>query len=107
MGGYGSWELAISRPELFAAFTPLCGGGMYWQAPRLKDLPIRAYHGALDTTVKVSESISMVNAVNKAGGHAELVIYPDLSHNCWDRTFSDPAYYTWLFSHSKEQEVQL
>ena len=105
MGGYGSWELAISRPELFAAFTPLCGGGMYWQASRLKNLPIRAYHGALDTTVQVSESINMVNAVNKAGGHAELVIYPDLAHNCWDRTFSDPGYYTWLFSQSRKHEV--
>ena len=27
MGGYGTWQLAMSMPELFAAIAPLCGGG--------------------------------------------------------------------------------
>ncbi|NQV23599.1 MAG: prolyl oligopeptidase family serine peptidase, partial [Rhodopirellula sp.] len=37
MGGYGSWELAMRRPELFAAVAPVCGGGDESQASRLKD----------------------------------------------------------------------
>ena len=28
MGGYGTWQLAMSLPELFAAIIPVCGGGM-------------------------------------------------------------------------------
>jgi len=35
MGGYATWQLAMSRPELFAAIIPICGGGMYWNAGRL------------------------------------------------------------------------
>ena len=27
MGGYGTWSLATSRPDLFAAAVPICGGG--------------------------------------------------------------------------------
>ena len=30
MGGYGTWQMAECRPELFAAIVPICGGGMYW-----------------------------------------------------------------------------
>ena len=27
MGGYATWQLAMSRPEWFAAIIPICGGG--------------------------------------------------------------------------------
>ena len=26
MGGYGTWQLAMSLPEIFAAIVPICGG---------------------------------------------------------------------------------
>ena len=38
MGGYTIWQLAMSRPELFAAIVPICGGGMYWNAARLQHM---------------------------------------------------------------------
>jgi predicted peptidase len=28
MGGIGTWELAIARPDLFAAIVPVCGAGV-------------------------------------------------------------------------------
>ena len=102
MGGYAAWQLAMSRPTLFAALTPVCGGGMAWNVPRLKDIPIRAYHGALDQTVLPAESVRMVNAVNAAGGHAELVTFADAGHNAWDPAFSDPAYWRWILEQHKE-----
>ena len=30
MGGFGSWQLAMSIPEPFCALVPLCGGGTDW-----------------------------------------------------------------------------
>ncbi|MBQ3592133.1 MAG: prolyl oligopeptidase family serine peptidase [Clostridia bacterium] len=101
MGGYTAWQLAMTRPELFAALTPVCGGGMYWNAARLKSIPIHAYHGALDTTVQVTESINMVNAVNRSGGNAKLTIFPEAAHNAWDPTYSDPAYWNWMLQQHK------
>ncbi len=101
MGGYTAWQLAMTRPDLFAALTPVCGGGMYWNAARLKSIPIHAYHGALDTTVLVTESINMVNAVNRSGGNANLTIFPEAAHNAWDPTYSDPAYWDWMLQQHK------
>ena len=65
MGGYTTWQLAMSRPELFAAIVPICGGGMYWNAARLKNMAVWAFHGDADKTVFVEESIKMVEAINK------------------------------------------
>lgn len=96
MGGYGLWQLAMSKPNLFAAIVPICGGGMYWNAARLKNTPIWAFHGDGDSTVDKSESIKMVDAVNKAGGNAILTIYPDCGHDAWTMTYSAPKVYEWL-----------
>ena len=78
MGAYAAWQLAMTKPDMFAALVPVCGGGMYWNAARLKNIPIRAFHGALDTTVLPEESVHMVAAVNNSGGKAELTVYPDI-----------------------------
>ncbi|WP_448635594.1 carboxylesterase family protein [Pedobacter panaciterrae] len=29
MGGYGSWDMAMKYPQMFAAVVPICGGGMF------------------------------------------------------------------------------
>ena len=101
MGGYASWQLAISQPELFAAMIPICGGGMYWSASRLKEVPIWAFHGGKDTTVLPEESVHMVEKVNKRGGNAKLTIYPENEHNAWTDTFENPEVFAWLLSHRK------
>ena len=101
MGGYGAWELAMLRPHFFAALSPLCGGGMVWNAERLKNVPVNAYHGALDPVVPMSESQRMVEAVNRYGGKATLKIYENLAHNCWEETYDSPQFYEWLLSQKR------
>lgn len=103
MGGYSAWQLAISVPDAFAAMIPVCGGGMYWDAGRLKKIPVWAFHGALDTTVLPEESQKMVDAVNKRGGNAKLTIYPNNTHDAWTDTYSNPEVYAWLLQHRKEE----
>lgn len=104
MGGYGTWQLAMSLPKLFAAIIPVCGGGMYWNAGRLKDLPVWAFHGEKDRVVLCEESKKMVNAVNARGGCAKLTLYPDKEHNSWDATYGDPEVWAWLFSQRRSSE---
>ena len=96
MGGYAAWQLGMSRPELFAALVPVCGGGMYWNAERLKEIPIWAFHGEEDRSVFVCESVHMVEAVRACGGHARLSTYPGIGHNAWDPAYSDPATWDWI-----------
>lgn len=104
MGGYTSWQMAMTKPSWFAAIIPVCGGGMYWNAARLRDVPVWAHHGLLDPVVKVEESIKMVNAVNAAGGNAKLSIYEKVQHNSWENAFSNDEVYEWMLSHKKEQQ---
>lgn len=99
MGGYGTWQLAMSMPELFAAAVPICGGGMYWNAARLVNVPIWAFHGGKDTVVFPEESKKMVDAVNQRGGSAKLTIYPENGHDAWNDTLANPEVFDWLLSH--------
>ena len=101
MGAYAVWQLCISHPEWFAAAVPICGGGMYWNAARLKGLPIWAFHGALDNVVYPEESLKMVSAINKNGGNAKLTVFPHEDHNSWDRAFSLDEMWEWLFEQKR------
>ena len=102
MGAYATWQLGMSRPDLFAAMVPICGGGMYWNAGRLKDTPIWAFHGQLDDTVFVEESIKMTDWVRRYGGNPKLTIYPENGHNAWSDTYSNREVFNWLLTHRKE-----
>ena len=105
MGGYTVWQLGMSLPEYIAAMVPICGGGMYWNAGRLKDVPVWAFHGAKDTTVFCEESVKMVEAVNRRGGCARLTVYPENGHDAWSDTYPNPAVYEWLLSHRKTETL--
>jgi len=98
MGGYGTWQLAMSRPELFAAIIPICGGGMYWNTARLLHTPVWAFHGDSDMTVLPEESRKMVEKVNANGGNARLTVYENTAHNAWTPTFRDPEVWKWALS---------
>ncbi len=96
MGGYGSWALASTYPEHFAAVIPICGGGIPYLAPQFKNLPVWAFHGELDNVVPVNNSKMMVDAINNAGGNAKLTIYPDKWHDSWTVTYDNPEVYRWM-----------
>lgn len=107
MGGYGTWQLAMSMPQYFAAIAPICGGGMYWNAGRLLNVPVWAFHGALDQAVLPEESRKMVDAVNKKGGQAKLTMYPENGHNAWSDTYSNPELFRWFLQHENTNALEL
>lgn len=107
MGGYATWQLAMSMPEYFAAIVPICGGGMYWNAGRLINTPVWAFHGEIDKSVFVDESIKMVDAVNKRGGNAKLTIYPEVGHASWNLAYADPELFRWLLQQENQNEEVL
>lgn len=97
MGGYASWQMLMSEPDIFRKAVICCGGGMYWNAARIK-IPVWAFHGTDDRTVFFEESQKMVNAVNLSGGNAKLTEYKGIGHNCWEKTYSNPEIYKWLIA---------
>ena len=105
MGGYGTWELGGLRADWFAAIMPVCGGGIPWRAAALQDMPVRTFHGLRDTVVDPIESLQMAKAVNRMGGRAELILYPEFEHNCWDAVYTDEKNYDWLFSFTRKKAI--
>jgi predicted peptidase len=100
MGGFGTWHLASSHPEKFAAIVPICGGGSLPQVKALVNTPVWAFHGAKDDVVKLEESEKMVNALLARSGNVKLTVYPEAKHDSWTETYANPELYEWLLSHS-------
>ena len=102
MGGYGTWNLLMNHPDVFAAGVPMCGAGDPTKASILKELSIWAIHGALDPTVPVSGSRDMAKALEAVGAtdfhYTELA---NAEHDVWNYTYTNTEIFTWLFSREK------
>ena len=105
MGGCGTWDAIRRYPDRFAAATPLSGAGNKNQGALLKNMPIWAYHGALDTGIPVSATDQMRAAVTGAGGFMEYTRPGNIAHAGWEMMFDTTAknsqgedLYEWMFS---------
>ncbi len=104
MGGFGTWALAATFGDRFAAIAPICGGGNPNDAAKLKDMPIWVFHGAKDTTVPPQRSEEMVNALKAAGNtQVKFTVYPDAGHDSWTETYNNPELYAWLLQHKRSE----
>ncbi len=100
MGGYGVWQTAAAMPGVFAAIAPLCGISDLEDVRELVGIPTWVFHGARDRNVPLSESVTMVRALRRAGGDPQFTIYPDQAHDIWTMTYRDSRLYLWFLSHS-------
>ena len=118
MGGYGSWELALTRPDQFAALVPICGALL---APRderpgllvdqvagstdpyadtvqrLRKVPTWIFHGGRDDVVPPEDDRALAQASAHQGVGFRYTEYPDTGHNAWDPTYRNPAMWQWMF----------
>lgn len=101
MGGFGTWNLAVSTPERFAAIVPICGGGDPIWARRLDHVPVWVFHGAKDPVVPLERSEKMVEAIKKAKGNVKLTVYPEAGHDSWTETYANPELYQWLLEQKR------
>ena len=102
MGGYATWALLMCVPELIAAAAPICGGGMAWNAARMKDVPIWAFHGVEDPVVAVTESVGMYNSLRHSGGNVKLTLLNlplESAHNAWDPALYEHGVVEWMLTH--------
>ncbi len=97
-GGHATWTLIARFPNRFAAAVPLCARTDTITAEKITHVPIWVFHGAKDALQPVEMSRNIVKAIEKAGGHPKYTEYPDLGHNCWDKTYNNPEVRDWLFA---------
>ncbi|WP_020403152.1 dienelactone hydrolase family protein [Gracilimonas tropica] len=104
MGGFGTWEYIQRFPEKVAAAVPVCGGGDLSKANRISEIPIWAFHGALDDVVEPEFSREMIDALRAEGGKPGYTEYPDVTHGSWVRAYADQHMISWLFDQKREKE---
>jgi len=110
MGGYGSWHLATTYPDRFAAMVSISGSG-YWTVRvsrrdflcQMQDLPVWGIHGALDSIAdpqRAEENLKIL--ADSCGGEVRWTLYPDQGHiGAAAVAYRDPALYAWLLKHSR------
>jgi predicted peptidase len=122
MGGYGSWTMAATNPNRFAAIAVVCGGvrpppGLNLPqamtgfaavadpygavAARVGKTPVWVFHGDADLAVPVTESRNMVEALKAAHGDVRYNEYSGVGHNSWDKAYAEPELFPWLMSQHK------
>jgi predicted esterase len=116
MGGEATYRFALYRPEAFAAIAPFAAfdprfspgaqaeGFKPLDLPmsRLKNIPVWAFHGAVDPVVPLAEAQKTVDALKQAGVEVRFTILADHDHDAWSEAFLSQAFYDWLLQHSLE-----
>lgn len=98
MGGFGTFAIITMQPKMFAAAVPVCGGGDESKAKVIAHIPLWAFHGEVDQSVKVERSRNMVAALTKAGGKPKYTEYKGEGHLIWSKVVQEPELLPWMFS---------
>jgi len=101
LGGHGVWDWATAYPQDLAAIAPVCGFGEPEDVCRLRQVPVRAYHGAADSVVPLARQQECVDALRACGGSVELIVYPGVGHDAWNPAYDDPALVRWLMAQAR------
>lgn len=80
MGGYGTWNLLSSSPELFSAAIPIASSPNSWLETISTGVPIYAIHSELDQQIPLSEVESEVLALQNKGVDIQLVVAKNIDH---------------------------
>lgn len=104
MGGFGTFDLLVRRPNDFAAAIPICGGADESRAERIAHVPLWVFHGSNDRAVPVVRSRSAVKVLEAAGGHPKYTEYEGMGHNVWSRAYHEPELRDWLFRQRRKAE---
>ena len=99
MGGGGALWLAVTRPDLWAGTAILCADTMPGSeelAGNLLNVPVRLFHGDLDTIVPVASSRAWQRRLLDAGVPAGYTEYPLTRHNVWDLAYFKGGVMQWF-----------
>ncbi|WPP51382.1 carboxylesterase family protein [Catalinimonas niigatensis] len=102
MGGFGTWYLAGTHADMFAAAIPMCGIGDTALATEMVDIPVWAFHGSEDKNVPVSGSRNMIAAIKEAGGDPKYTEFPEVAHHVWPHVQETEGVLDWLFAQKRE-----
>lgn len=95
MGGYMTWNVILTRPDLFAASFPVCPAytPTEKELQAVVDLPIWIVHSSDDTTVRAAQTSRMtVPMLEKLGGSVRYTEFERTEYNghwSWQYVFNN------------------
>ena len=102
-GGFGTWYMASSHPNTFAAIAPVCG----WGHPDLMEniveqsLPIWCFAGEKDLIIQIQHFYPGFRKLNDLGfENYNFTIVPEVGHDVWKPVYQGEEIYSWLIKHS-------
>ena len=103
MGGFGTLEAISTRPNLFAAAVPICGGGDTTACDRYaRKVPVWLFHSQDDAVVPVVLSRAVANRLRALGAEPQYTEYENAGHTSWREAFADPRLLAWLFDQKRK-----
>lgn len=106
MGGGGTLELGLLRPDAWAAIAPLCPVPPYFgetHAANVLNVPVFFHHGTDDPVVPVAVSRNWSKLMKNQGVNVELKEYPGVRHDVWAPAYADAAIFQWFAKHKRNR----
>ncbi len=103
-GGFGTYNLNMAYPNLFAAMVPVASGGDPTKAHLLVNKPIWAFHAEDDVIIPVSYARNIIAAIKDAGGNPIYTEYPkemQYNHASWVPAYENKEMIEWVFQQVK------
>ncbi|MDR6550839.1 dienelactone hydrolase family protein [Paenibacillus qinlingensis] len=104
MGGRGVYELAYDYGDRLAAIVPLCAFGIPNLAPRLRQLPIWAFHGDQDEVLPFARGQEMAEALQATGSPAIFTRLEGLHHDIGETVYRSKEMWEWLKGQQRTKE---
>ncbi|MES9775057.1 chitobiase/beta-hexosaminidase C-terminal domain-containing protein [Priestia megaterium] len=103
-GGFGTYNLNMAYPNLFAAMIPVASGGDPTKAHLLVNKPIWAFHAEDDVIIPVSYARNIIAAIKDARGNPIYTEYPkemQYNHASWVPAYENKEMIEWVFQQVK------
>ena len=102
MGGFGTWQVAMDYPDMFAAIVPLCGGcNDSIDICRINKVPVWTFHGSADTMININETERLVSRLNKCNGNVKYTRIENEGHYIQYLFENKPEIYKWMLENKK------
>jgi len=96
-GGFGTWEFAVTYPDLFAAVVPISARDVAG-VERLINSNVWIFHGALDDGVPWQGSQFMYNRLTNISANVQLTMFEGVGHWAWIPAYEMDSLWTWILS---------
>ena len=100
-GSFGTFNLNIKYPNLFAAMVPIAGGGNPKDAHVLVNKPLWNFHAEDDLIIQVTFSRNIIEAIIDTGGkpiYTEYSAKYKYNHASWVPAYKNPRLFDWVMS---------